>query len=128
SLLIRAGGMTTGVPINGLLEAPQHSLAASPVEVRVRRLEWDALEVGLIDDDDGIVEPGAALPVRVGFNVLTPEPGEAVVRIDAALTSAQGGDVIQRWGGAHVVATNPARAPVTRLDLNAPSEEGTYIL
>ena len=67
------------------------------VEVGVERLAWDAIQVDLGEPGgDGTVEPGAAVPLSVGFNVLTPEPAEVDLRCSAELRPVRGGEPVWR--------------------------------
>jgi hypothetical protein len=128
SLLVRAGGRLTRFPIVGLMEGPQQTLPGAPVEVRVERLPWDALELHL-PEGDGTAAPGAQLPVALGFNILTPEPTEVAVRYSAELRPIRGGAPAWRFDGLPEVVPTDALNPRARvLNVPMPPTEGTYLL
>ena len=91
SLLFRSGDQVVRVPILAVLEGPQRTPTPSPLEIGVERLPWDALAVGL-GSGDGMVAPGATVPVSIGFNILTPEPTRVAVRCTAELRPIRGGE------------------------------------
>lgn len=127
-LMVRMGTQATAFPLQRLLEAPQQSVANAPVEIRVARLAWDTLELDP-GTSDGTAAPGAVVPLIVGLNVLTPEPGEALVRLVGELKRA-GSDEAVGWNcdQTQVVATDAIRAPVMVLNVTMPREPGTYVL
>jgi hypothetical protein len=128
SLLVRAGGRATQFALAALIEAPQHTLPQAPVEVRVERLAWDAVEVHLAEGD-GTAAPGARVPVALGFNVLTPEPAQVVLRYSADLRPIRGGPSVWRFEAPPELLSTDVLSPPTRvLGVPMPAEEGTYIL
>lgn len=137
SLVIRAGPHATAFSVTRLTETPQETAAGAPVSIQVARVAWDALEIDQMPATDGaaapdgVVVPGAAVPIRVGFNLLTAEPWEGVARLTAELRPARdGAEPVWRYDQSHVVATDPAAgsAPCVTLTLLAPREEGSYVL
>ena len=77
---------------------------------------------------DGIVAPGAEVPVSVGFNILWPEATEVTVRYSAVLRPARGGEIVSRQDGQEVLPTNRPAPSVRVLGLRAPPAEGAYVL
>src|SRR5262249_25967116 len=104
--------------------------ATAPMVVGVERLAWDTMDVDLgAAARDGIVAPGAEVPVRIGFNILWPEVTDVTVRYSAVLRPARGGENVSRRYGQEVLPTNRAEPSVGILGLRAPpSEEGAYVL
>jgi hypothetical protein len=145
SLLLRAGGQPMRFPLPLVLEGPRKTPTQSPVEITVERVSWDALTVDLTSGDaldpapkplegkekplpDGVVAPGSKVAVSVGFNVLSPEATEVVVRCDAELRPIRGGEPVWRGALNEVVATNAPHPAAFVLPVVAPDLEGTYIL
>jgi hypothetical protein len=128
SLRVRAGGQVFQFPLLALLEGPQRSPAPSPVEVAVQRLPWDSLMVAL-SQGDGTAAPGATVPVSVGFNVLTPEPTEVMLRCSAELRPIREGEPVWRQSEIReVVATDVHDPPRFLWNVAVPQAEGTYVL
>jgi hypothetical protein len=129
ALIVRAGDQVVSMPLQAILERPQHTPGQSPLNVGIERLAWDSLVVDLGDvGPDGIVAPGAVLPVSVAYNILSPESGDALVRVSAVLRSIRGGDVLWRFEPREVVPVNQ-RQPAARVwSVTAPRAEGTYAL
>ncbi len=131
SLLLRAGGQAMRFPLPLVLEGAQHTGPQSPVEITVERVAWDVIGVALgpaKETAEGVVAPGAKVPITVGFNVLTPEPMEVVLRCSAELRPLRGGEPVWRSEIRETVPTN-ATAPTTfSLPVQAPTVEGTYLL
>ena len=62
-LIVRVGGQSARFPLASLPEGPQRIGAASPVEIGVERLAWDAIRADLgAPGFDGTAEPGARGP------------------------------------------------------------------
>lgn len=145
SLLLRAGGQPMRFPLPLVLEGSRRTPTQSPVEITVERVPWDVLSVDLTPDDAltpapkplegkekplpaGVVAAGSRFAVTVGFNVLSPEATEVVVRCDAELKPIRGGEPVWRGALNEVVATNAASPPAFALPVVAPDLEGTYVL
>jgi len=132
-LLLRAGGTPMRFPLPLVLEGPQRTPPQSPVEISVERVPWDVLALDLGPEpgegrDDGVVAPGARVPASVAFHVLTPEPSEAAVRCVAELRPARGGEPVWRHEIRPTVPTNAQAPPAFILPIDAPKDEGTYVL
>ena len=120
-LIVRGGDQVVSVPVAAVLERPQRTPAPAPLTVAVERLAWDSLSVDLgASAGDGIVAPGAEVPVSVGFNILWPEATDVTVRYSAVLRPARGGEVVSRRDGQEVLPTNRLATPVRILGLRAP--------
>ncbi|WP_435008971.1 hypothetical protein P12x_000220 [Tundrisphaera lichenicola] len=125
-ITIRVADQVARLTLASLLEGPHHSGSPAVGEIKVERLAWDAIQADLAGD--GTLEPGAAVPLSVSLNLLTPEAADVAVRCSAELRPARGGDPIWRDDWKEVIATNslePARHP---LMVTAKGPEGTYIL
>ncbi|MGE5754604.1 MAG: hypothetical protein ACM35G_02640, partial [Planctomycetaceae bacterium] len=128
SLRVQAGGQVFQFPLLALLEGPQRSPAPAPVEVAVERLPWDSLMVAL-NQGDGTAAPGATVPISVGFNILTPEPTEVMLRCSAELRPIRGGEPVWRQPEIReVVATDVHDPPRSLWNVAVPQAEGTYVL
>ena len=127
SLLFRSGDQVVRVPILAVLEGPQRTPTSSPLEIGVERLPWDALTVGL-GSGDGMVAPGATVPVAIGFNILTPEPTRVDVRCMAELRPIRGGEPTWQHEQHEVVATDQPMPPARDWNIPAPTAEGMYLL
>jgi hypothetical protein len=125
SLVVRAAGYAAPFPILSLLEAPQRTPA--PVEIGIKRLPWDSLEVG-VKDCDGTTAPGALVPVTLGFNILSPDASEIALRWSADLRPVRGGDAVWQVGREEMIATNAADRPSVTINVPMPKVEGTYVL
>jgi hypothetical protein len=139
TLIVRGGGQATAFPLAELAEGPRQSAPGQAVWVHVARLAWDGIEVALDGGEpanspigaDRTIVPGAIVPVRVGFNVLAPEPMDGIARLVAELVPAEpGAEPIWRYDQKHVVASNAAcgALPTVILNVPAPRLEGTYRL
>ncbi len=125
---VTAGGQRTQFSLSGLVDGTQRSLPQFPIQVSVKRLDWDELEVRL-PEGNGLVSAGAQVPVTVGFNILSAEAEPITLRYRADLKPVGGGDAVWRYpGGAEAVTTNSAVPPVRRFDVAMPVEAGTYVL
>ena len=131
-VVVRGGGQPQiTLPLLAILEKPQHTPPQSPLTVSVERLAWDSLAVDLAEPArDGIVAPGAEIPVSVGFNILWPESAEVAVRTTAVLRSISGGDELGHYEprDREVVATNRRDSSIRTWNIRAPRAEGTYVL
>jgi hypothetical protein len=119
------------LPLLAILEKPQRTPPQSPLMVSIERLAWDSLAVDLREPAyDGIVAPGAEVPVAVGFNILWPESAEVAVRTTAVLRSIREGDELGHYEprDREVVATNRREPSIRTWSVRAPRAEGTYVL
>lgn len=121
SLRVSAAGAEHDFAIVDLLDGPRRGGG-----VVVERLAWDSIEVAA--GGDGTAMPGGSWPLAVGFNVLTPEPGEVTLRFEATLRPIRGGEPAWRSSRAEVVATDAIKPASLPLDVPAPAVEGTYVL
>jgi len=128
-LLIRIGGQSARIGLSSLLDGVQKGTTAgpNPTEVAVERLPWDAIQADL-GAADGTVESGAAVPLGLQFNILTPEPAEIALRCAVELRPLGGGEPVWRQDWREVVATNNPSPPSHPLNLTMPGPEGTYLL
>ncbi len=117
-------------PLAVLLEGPQRTPSQAPLKVQVERVPWDVieLELGPGPGADGIVTPGAKVPVTVGFRVLTPEASEASVQASVVLRPARGGESVWRYDLKQNVPTNAPAPAFFTIPLDVPKSEGTYVL
>lgn len=128
-LVVRRGDQAVSLPLAAVLDRPQHTPATAPMAVGVERLAWDAMEVDLGPAaGEGIVAPGAEVPVRVGLNILWPEATDVTVRYSAVMRPARGGEPVARQEGQEVLATNRTESAARILALRAPTVEGAYTL
>jgi hypothetical protein len=129
SLVLRSGDQAIGMPLAAVLERPQRTPPQSRLVVSVERLPWDSIVIDLGESArDGIVAPGATVPVSVGYNIIWPEASEVSVRTTAVLRSQGGGDVLWRDEPREVVPANVAESPTRIWNVRAPRVEGTYVL
>jgi hypothetical protein len=128
-LAVRRGDQVVSIPLLAIADRPQHTPPQSALTVGVERLTWDSLVVDLgAGDRDGVVAPGAEIPVSVGFNILWPETADVAVRTTAVLRSTRGGDILWRSDTREVVPTNRREPPMRVWNVTAPRGEGTYVL
>jgi len=127
SLVIRARGQAMRFPLPVVLDGPRRTPPQAPLEVSVERVTWDVMRVDL-GPGEGVVEPGAAVPVTVAFDVLTPEPTAVDLACTAELRPVKGGEPVWKDESRRVVPTNTADAPASVFRLRAPEAEGTYVL
>ena len=125
SLVMRGGDQAIGIPLAAVLERPQRTPPQSRLVVSVERLAWDSIVIDLGESArDGIVAPGATVPVSVGYNILWPEASEVSVRTSAVLRPMAGGDVLWRDEPREVVPANVSE-PASRIwNVRAPRAEG----
>ncbi len=129
SLVLRGGDQVIGMPLQAVLERPQHTPSQSRLVVTVERLAWDSIVVDLGESArDGIVAPGAVVPVSVGYNIIWPEASEVSVRTTAALRPLAGGEVLWHDEPREVVPANVTEPPSRIWKVRAPRAEGTYLL
>ena len=134
SLVFRSGTVPAmRFPLSAVLEGTPRTPPQTPIEIAVKRLPWDVIAVDLATEagqpgGDGVVAPGAKVPLSVGFHVLTPEASEALVQCVAELRPARGGDPIWRFELKPTIPTNAVNPPTFLLPLDAPKVEGTYVL
>ena len=128
SLLFHAGGQAIRYSLPLVLDGPRRSPSQSPVELTVERVAWDAITVDLGGGADGVVAPGAKLPVSLGFHVLATEPTDVAVRCSAELRPVRGGDPVWKDEVRASVPANSDAPPPAPLELTAPEAEGTYVL
>jgi hypothetical protein len=127
-LIVRHGDQVVSMPLLAVVERPQHAPPQSALNVGIERLSWDSLGVDLGGGGDGIVAPGAEVPLAVAFNILGPESTEVAVRATAELRPLHGGDALWHSEERELVPTNQ-REPAVRLwNVPAPRVEGTYVL
>ena len=125
----RGGAQAIGIPLAAVLERPQRTPPQSRLVVSVERLAWDSIIVDLGESArDGIVAPGATVPVSVGYNILWPDASEVSVRTSAVLRPIGGGEVLWRDEPREVVAANVSEPPSRIWNVRAPRAEGTYVL
>lgn len=128
-LIVRDGDQLVSVPVFAILDRAQHNPDTALLRVTVERLAWDALSVSLGESaSDGIVEPGAKVPISVGLNLLWPESTDVAVHYSAVIRPAKGGEPLGRQDGQEVLATNRREVPVRLLNLRAPGVEGAYVV
>ncbi len=128
-LIVRGGDQSVSVPVAAILDRPQHNPETALLRVAVERLAWDALSVKLGESAaDGIVEPGADVPISLGLNILWPESTDVAVRYSALIRPSKGGEPLVRQDGQEVLPTNRREVPVRLLNLRAPRPEGTYVV
>jgi hypothetical protein len=129
SLVLRGGDQAIGMPLAAVLERPQHTPPQSRLVVTVERLPWDSIVIDLGESArDGIVAPGAVVPVSVGYNIIWPEASEVSVRTTAVLRPLGGGDALWRDEPREVVPANVPEPPSRIWNVRAPRAEGTYLL
>jgi hypothetical protein len=127
SVIVRMGDHAVQFPILSVLEGPQQSAAQSALNVTVRRLPWDGLEIAL-GQGDGTAPPGGTVPVAVAFNVLTPEPTQVAMWLEAELHPLRSDEVLWRHEDHSAVVTNAIPRPGVELAVPMPVVEGTYVL
>jgi len=111
------------------MDKVQHTPPQAPLVVSVERLGWDSLIVDLGEPaSEGIVAPGTTVPVSIGWNILTPETTDVVVRTTAVLRPIRGGEVRWRDEQHDLVPTNRLRPAGRVWNVPAPLAEGTYVL
>jgi hypothetical protein len=129
NLVVRGGAQAIGIPLAAVLERPQRTPPQSRLVVSVERLSWDSIVVDLGESArDGIVAPGATVPVSVGYNVLWPDASEVSVRTSAVLRPIGGGEAFWRDDPRELVAANVLEPPSRTWNVRAPRAEGTYVL
>jgi hypothetical protein len=129
SLVVRAGDQAVSVPLAAVMDKVQHTPPQAPLVVSVERLGWDSLLVELGDSaGEGIVAPGATIPVSIGWNILTPESTDVVVRTTALLRPTRGGEARWRDEQHDLVSSNRLRPAARIWNVPAPLAEGTYVL
>ena len=121
AIRVGSAGVEHPFPVVELLEGPGRAGG-----VVVERPAWDAIEV--VAGGDGTATPGGSWPLAVGFNILTPEPGEVALRLEATLRPMKGGEAAWRTSRAEVVATDAPRPASLPLEIPAPAVEGSYVL
>lgn len=135
-VVVRVAGQESRVALAALLEGPQRPTLGGGVEIGVERPAWDSIRVELGPEAaDGTATAGAGVPLRVGFDIRTPELGEVAVRASAELRPIRGGDPVWRHDWQEVVAAyapadagNDAAGRASAMTLTAPPAEGTYVL
>jgi hypothetical protein len=129
SLVVRAGDQAVSLPLTAVLEKPQRTPPQAPLVVSVERLGWDSLVVDLGEQaGDGIVAPGANVPVSIGWNIVTPETTDVAVRTSAVLRPIRGGEVHWRDEQQDLVSSNQLRPAARLWNIPTPRSEGTYVL
>ncbi len=129
SLVVRAGDQAVSVPLAAVMDKVQHTPPQAPLVVSVERLGWDSLIVDLGEPaSEGIVSPGTTVPVSIGWNILTPETTDVVVRTTAVLRPIRGGEVRWRDEQHDLVPSNRLRPAARVWNVPAPLAEGTYVL
>jgi len=129
SLMVRGGAQAIGIPLAAVLERPQRTPPQSRLVVSVERLPWDSIMIDLGESArDGIVAPGATVPVSVGYNILWPDVSEVSVRTSAVLRPVGGGEVLWRDEPRESVVANVLEPQSRIWNIRAPRIEGTYVL
>ena len=130
SVLIRVGqGPPMRFPLTLILEGSRRTPSQSSVEVMVERLPWDMITVDLgAPNESGVAAPGAKVPLSVGFNIVTPDAGQAAVHCVAELKPIRGGQAVWTSDFRETVPTNQAAVTTWALPLQMPTIEGTYVL
>ena len=121
SLVVRGGDDAIGIPLSAVLERPQRTPPQARLVVTLERLPWDSIVVDLGEPArDGIVAPGATVPVSVGYNIIWPEVSDVSVRTTAVLRPLLGGEVLWRDDPREVVAANVAEPQSRIWNVRAP--------
>ncbi|WZO98334.1 hypothetical protein EP7_005394 [Isosphaeraceae bacterium EP7] len=126
SLAVRVGPRVVRFPVRDLLDGPRRTAPPVPFDLGIERLAWDALEIDL--PGEGIAAPSESVPVKVGLNLLTAEPGEMAVKLTAEIRPARGGEPTWTVDRHEIVVANAQGRPTLELAVPAPAAEGTYLL
>jgi hypothetical protein len=126
TLTIKAGDQLVKIPLLRLLDAPQRTVPPAAIEVGAARVAWDVIEIDP-GKMGGVAKPGDAVPVRVGFNVLS-DASEVNLRFTAELRSVRTGVKVWEYDQKVVVATDTLEPPSWVLPVAAPTVEGLYSL
>lgn len=124
---VQAGGQAVRIPLIRLLDGPQRTVPPATIEVGVARVAWDTVEVDP-GESDGVAAPGAEVPVRVGFNVLSIDAAAVNLRYTAELRSVQAGTVAWEHSDRVAVATDVLEPASWILPVRVPAAEGLYTL
>jgi hypothetical protein len=128
TLTIQAGPQPVRVPLLRLLDGPQRTVPPAAIDVGVARVAWDTIEVDS-GESEGTLTPGAEVPVRVGFNVLSTDAAQVNLHVTAELKSARtGAAVAWNYDDRVIVATDTLEPPSWILPVHAPLTEGLYVL
>ncbi len=129
SVIVRCGDQKISIPVAAILERAQRTPPQAPLAVNIERLAWDSLAIDLGGAaSEGIVAPGADLPVTVAYNVLAPDVAEVKLHASAVIRPMNGSDAISHDERDLVVATNHREPPSQTWGIKAPVAEGTYVL
>ncbi len=129
SLVVRAGDQAVSIPLAAVMDKARRTPPQAPLVVNVERLGWDSLVVDLGEPaSDGIVAPGATVPISIGWNILTPESTDVAVRTTAVLRPIRGGEVRWRDEQHDLIPSNRLRPAARVWNIPAPLAEGTYVL
>lgn len=125
----RFGDQLVKLPLSALLDGPQKLAPAGLVEIEVGRVAWDPLEIRLGNGAvEGLLTPGTTVPLLVGTNLLTPEPGELTVALWAELRPIRGGEPVWKLDRQEFNVHTNVPAPSRAVSLPVPRLEGTYVL
>ena len=127
TLTVQAGAQAVRIPLSRLLDGPQRTVPPATIDVGAARVAWDAIEVDP-GDFAGAAAPGAPVPIRLGFNVLTADASEVDLRFTAELKSVATGAVAWQHEQRAVVASDAAEPTAWMLNVPAPPAEGLYAL
>lgn len=128
-LVVRRGDGLVRIPIAALLERPQQTPPQSPLVLSVERLTWDSLKVDFGPEaQSGVVLPGGIVPLSLRYNILWPDASEVTVRTTATLRAMNSVEPVWREERREVVPANVLDPPERTWPVQAPQEEGTYVL
>jgi len=129
SLVVRRGEETLPFPITSVLERSQTIGLESGLTATLERLARDVLTIDFGGPSEkGIVEPGTAVPVTIGYNILHPDAAEVTVRTTAVLRPIGGREPVWQFEQREAMPANRSERSSRIWSIPAPAKEGTYVL
>ncbi|WP_165245746.1 hypothetical protein [Paludisphaera soli] len=128
-LAVRRGDQIIRLPIAAVLERPQAVALESGLSVTLERVPWDALAIDFGPGaEQGVAEPGAAVAVTIGYNILQVDATEVTVRTTAVLRAIGKQDPLWHFEQRELLPANRLDPPARIWSVPAPAIEGTYVL